>query len=69
MNMSKMNGSRVQVLTSNFNNSKIHINTGSEKPVGIRESRKNMNSSQFKGGQNNKPSVENKLNMSKIKNK
>lgn len=67
--MSKMNGSKINIITSNFNNSKININTGSEKPIGIRESRKNLNTSQFKSGQKNKPSLENKLNMSKIKGK
>ncbi len=65
MNMSKMNASKVYVMTSNFNNSKTNINTGSEKPIGIRESRKNLNTSQFKSGQKNKLSMENKMIMSK----
>lgn len=63
-----MNGSRINILTSNFNNSKININTGSEKPTGMRESRKNLNTSSFKTGQKKSP-VENGLNRSKIKGK
>lgn len=69
MNKSKMNGSRIQIVTSNFNNSNVFVNTGTEKPIGMRESRKNLNTSQFKTTQKNKSPMEKNLNMSKMQTK